>query len=133
MCQKKIIKETEKKYNKTFPKVLALYKEVEPFYYGDKDTEGLCDWDELDDVILMLCEDNHGYLRTVPDDKMRNHPAGFGMYYHVDYHGDPISYEWINSSPLPLMWEQMSQETKDQIRDKEREFLEKYYEKLGGL
>ena len=28
---------------------------------------------------------------------------------------------------------QMSQETKDQIRDKEREFLEKYYEKLGGL
>lgn len=109
VCQKKIIKETEKKYNKTFPKVLALYKEVEPFYYGDKDTEGLCDWDELDDVILMLCEDNHGYLRTVPDDKMRNHPAGFGMYYHVDYHGDPISYEWINSSPLPLMWEQMSQ------------------------
>ena len=33
----------------------------------------------------------------------------------------------------PALWEQMSQETKDQIRDKEREFLEKYYEKLGGL
>ena len=108
-CQKKLIKETEKKYKKTFPQVLALYKEVEPFYYGDKDTEGLVDWDVLDDVILMLCEDNHGYLRTVPDDKMRKHPAGFGMYYHVDYHGDPISYEWINSSPLALMWEQMTQ------------------------
>ncbi len=108
-CQKKIIKETEEKYNKTFPQVLALYKEVEPFYYGDKDTEGLCDWEVLDDVILMLCEDNHGYLRTVPDDKMRKHPAGFGMYYHVDYHGDPISYEWINSSPITTMWEQMSQ------------------------
>ncbi len=109
VCQKKLIKETEKKYKKTFPQVLALYKEVEPFYYGDKDTEGLCDWDVLDDVILMLCEDNHGYLRTIPDDKMRKHPAGFGMYYHVDYHGDPISYEWINSSPLALMWEQMTQ------------------------
>ncbi|MBR5896372.1 MAG: glycosyl hydrolase 115 family protein, partial [Lachnospiraceae bacterium] len=108
-CQKKLIKETEKKYKKTFPQVLALYKEVEPFYYGDEKTEGLCDWDVLDDVILMLCEDNHGYLRTVPDDKMRKHPAGFGMYYHVDYHGDPISYEWINSSPLALMWEQMTQ------------------------
>lgn len=33
----------------------------------------------------------------------------------------------------PALWEQMSQETKDKIRDKEREFLEKYYEKLGGL
>lgn len=109
VCQKKLIKETEEKYNKKFPQVLALYKEVEPFYYGDENTEGLCDWDVLDDVILMLCEDNHGYLRTVPDDKMRNHPAGFGMYYHVDYHGDPISYEWINSSPITTMWEQMSQ------------------------
>lgn len=108
-CQKSLLKETEEKYNKKFPKLLALYKEVEPFYYGDENTEGLCDWSELDDVILMLCEDNYGYLRTVPDDKMQKHPAGFGMYYHVDYHGAPISYEWINSSPLTTMWEQMSQ------------------------
>lgn len=108
-CQNKLIKETEEKFNKKFTKMLALYKEVEPFYYGDKDTEGLCDWPELDDTILMLCEDNHGYLRTVPDAKMRKHKGGFGMYYHVDYHGDPISYEWINSTPLTTIWEQMSQ------------------------
>lgn len=109
VAQKKIIGEAEEKFNKKYPKMLALYKEVEPFYYGDENTEGLCDWDQLDDVIMMLCEDNHGYTRTLPDDKMRNHPAGFGMYYHVDYHGDPISYEWINSTPLTKMWEQMSQ------------------------
>lgn len=108
-CQNKLIAETEKKYNKKFTKMLALYKEVEPFYYGDKDTEGLCDWPDLEDTILMLCEDNQGYLRTVPDAKMRKHKGGFGMYYHVDYHGDPISYEWINSTPLTTIWEQMSQ------------------------
>ena len=108
-CQHKLIAEAEEKYNKKFPKLLALYKEVEPFYYGDETTEGLCDWDGLDDVTLMLCEDNHGYMRTLPDEKMKNHPAGFGMYYHVDYHGDPISYEWINSTPLTTIWEQMSQ------------------------
>ena len=33
----------------------------------------------------------------------------------------------------PVLWEQMTQETKDGIRDKEREFLRVYYEKLGGL
>lgn len=109
VAQKQIIAEAEEKFNKKFPKMLALYKEVEPFYYGDENTEGLCDWDELDDVIMMLCEDNYGYTRTLPDDKMRNHPGGFGMYYHVDYHGSPISYEWINSTPLTKMWEQMSQ------------------------
>lgn len=109
VCQKQIIHEAEEKFNKKFPMMLALYKEVEPFYYGDENTEGLCDWDELSDVTMMLCEDNYGYLRTVPDDKMRKHPAGFGMYYHVDYHGSPISYEWINSTPLNKIWEQMSQ------------------------
>src|SRR5690625_6324259 len=30
------------------------------------------------------------------------------MYYHFDYHGGPISYEWINSSYLPKVWEQMT-------------------------
>lgn len=109
VAQKEILRKAEAKFGKTYPKMLALYKEVEPFYYGDENTEGLCDWHELDDVIMMLCEDNYGYTRTLPDDRIRNHPAGFGMYYHVDYHGSPISYEWINSTPLTKMWEQMSQ------------------------
>lgn len=108
-CQKELIRAAEKRTGKQLPMLLALYKEVEPFYYGDKDTEGLCDWDELQDVILMLCEDNYGYTRTLPDEKMKQHPAGFGMYYHFDYHGSPISYEWINSTPLSKVWEQMSQ------------------------
>ncbi len=107
VCQKELIKNEEERLGRTLPKMLALYKEVEPFYYGDSETEGLCDWSELDDVILMLCEDNHGWLRTLPDEKMRKHPAGFGMYYHVDYHGDPISYEWINSSPIKVMQGEM--------------------------
>ncbi|MBY0144221.1 glycosyl hydrolase 115 family protein [Neobacillus niacini] len=90
------------------PRMLALYKEVEPFFYGDKDTPGLMNSEELEDVILMLCDDNHGNLRTLPTEEMRNHKGGYGMYYHFDYHGGPISYEWINSSYLPKIWEQMS-------------------------
>ena len=107
-CQNRLIKKAEEKFNKKFPKILALYKEVEPFFYGDQETEGLTDFEELEDVTLMLCDDNYGYLRTLPEGKLAGHKAGFGMYYHVDYHGAPISYEWINSSPLPVMWEQMS-------------------------
>ena len=33
----------------------------------------------------------------------------------------------------PVLWEQMSRETKDSISEKEREFLRVYNEKLGGL
>ncbi len=106
-CQKKLILKAGEKNGKTLPMLLALYKEVEPYYYGDDNTEGLCEWEELSDVILMLCEDNFGYMRTLPDEKMRKHPGGFGMYYHLDYHGGPISYEWLNSTPLTKIWEQM--------------------------
>lgn len=90
------------------PRMLALYKEVEPYYYGDAQTVGLKNDPELDDVILMLCDDNHGYVRSLPDEEMRRHKGGFGMYYHFDYHGDPVSYEWINSTALPEVWEQMT-------------------------
>ena len=57
--------------------------------------------------ILMLCDDNYGNLRTLPTEEMRKHAGGYGMYYHLDYHGWPVSYEWINSSYLPKIWEQM--------------------------
>ena len=32
---------------KNVPRVLAIYKEVEDYYYGDETCEGLKDWDEL--------------------------------------------------------------------------------------
>lgn len=31
------------------------------------------------------------------------------MYYHLDYHGDPVSYEWVASTPLNRIWEQMTE------------------------
>lgn len=89
--------------------MIALYKEVEAFFYGDETTQGLIGSKELCDVILMLCDDNYGNLRTLPTEEMRKHLGGYGMYYHFDYHGWPTSYEWINSSYLPKIWEQMTQ------------------------
>ncbi|WP_253205825.1 glycosyl hydrolase 115 family protein [Clostridium estertheticum] len=90
------------------PQVLTIYKEVEKYWYGSDKVEGLRDWDVLDDVTIMLADDNFGNLRTLPTDKERNRRYGFGMYYHFDYHGGPCSYEWVNSTPLEKVWEQMS-------------------------
>ncbi len=90
------------------PQLLALYKEVEEYYYGDENTKGLKDWDVLDNDIMMLCDDNFANVRTLPDDELRKKKGGFGMYYHFDYFGDPVSYLWIDSSPLSKVWEQMT-------------------------
>ncbi|MBO4319578.1 MAG: glycosyl hydrolase 115 family protein, partial [Treponema sp.] len=84
---------------------------------GDKETKGLMDDPELEGVTLMLCDDNHGNLRTVPTEHMRSHNGGYGMYYHFDYHGWPFSYEWVNTNYLPKAREQMSAAYKFGIRE----------------
>ena len=99
------------------PLMLAIYKEVEEYYKGDAVTPGLKDWDGLDGITLMLCDDNFGNLRLMMDDDKRDHKGGYGMYYHFDYHGDPVSYEWVNSSYLPKIWEQMTTAYDFGIRD----------------
>lgn len=99
------------------PRVMAIYKEVEEYFYGTDKVQGLKDWDGLDSVILMFCEDNYGYMRKLPDSSMQKHMGGFGMYYHLDYHGAPVSYEWINTTQLSKIWEQMTQAYEYGIRD----------------
>ena len=99
------------------PQVIALYKEVEEYFYGKEGVDGLKDWDELNGVICMLCEDNFGFMRTLPTAALRERKGGFGMYYHYDYHGGPISYEWVASTSYERTWEQMCMAYDYGIRD----------------
>ncbi|MCL2722162.1 MAG: glycosyl hydrolase 115 family protein [Treponema sp.] len=103
------------------PQLLALYKEVEEYYYGNEYAEGLKNWDELNGVICMLCEDNFGFMRTLPTADLLNskteRKSGFGMYYHFDYHGEPVSYEWLTSTPFEKTWEQMCMAYEYGIKD----------------
>ncbi|MBQ3027954.1 MAG: glycosyl hydrolase 115 family protein, partial [Lachnospiraceae bacterium] len=91
------------------PRMLAIYKEVEDYYFGDDTCEGLKDWEELKDTIFLLSDDNYGHLRALPTEETKNHPGGYGMYYHFDYHGAPVSYEWMNCNRLTKTWEMMTQ------------------------
>ena len=115
--QRQLIRENVNQDLSQVPQMLALYKEVEAYFYGDENVAGLKDWEELDDVICMLCEDNFGHMRTLPTEEIRNHKGGFGMYYHFDYHGGPISYEWVDSTPLWKTWEQMCTAYEYGVRD----------------
>ncbi|MCI5955248.1 MAG: glycosyl hydrolase 115 family protein [Lachnospiraceae bacterium] len=115
--QRQLIRENVNEDLSKVPQMLALYKEVEAYFYGDEHVAGLKDWEELDGVICMLCEDNFGHMRTLPTEEMRNRKGGFGMYYHFDYHGGPISYEWVDSTPLSKTWEQMCTAYEYGIRD----------------
>lgn len=108
LAQHDLIRETISPELDKVNRMLAIYKEVEGFYYGDETCEGLKDWEELKDVIFLLSDDNFGNTRGLPTEAERNHPGGFGMYYHFDYHGGPISYEAVNCTRLSKVWEQMT-------------------------
>ncbi|ACB75282.1 glycosyl hydrolase 115 family protein [Opitutus terrae] len=82
------------------PQVWCLYKEVQDYYEAGMRVP--------DDVTLLWAEDNWGDLRRVPTADERARPGGAGIYYHFDYHGGPRSYQWINTSPLPKIWDQMA-------------------------
>jgi len=90
------------------PRQIVLFTEVEKFYYGDENTPGLIDDPEMEGITIVFSDNNYGYTRTLPPEKMRNHKGGYGMYYHVDMHGGAYSYEWIGSTYLPRIWDQLS-------------------------
>ncbi len=82
------------------PQLWCLYKEVQDFYNAGMRAP--------DDVTLLWAEDNWGNVRRLPTAEERKRGGGAGVYYHFDYHGGPRSYQWINTSPIPKIWDQMS-------------------------
>lgn len=108
LTQNRLIKSVLGRNLKDVPRMFAVYKEVEDFFFGDQSSEGLKGWPELDDVILLLSDDNYGNLRSIPLLTEKAHPGGYGIYYHFDYHGAPVSYEWQNCTNLVKVWEQLT-------------------------
>ncbi|MBF9223072.1 glycosyl hydrolase 115 family protein [Hymenobacter ruricola] len=97
--QRQIIAETTGKPAAQTPQMWALYKEVQDYY--DKGMR------VPDDVTLLLCDDNWGNLRKLPKPGEKPRAGGYGIYYHFDYVGGPRNYKWLNTNPLPRIWEQM--------------------------
>ncbi|HEX5653984.1 MAG TPA: glycosyl hydrolase 115 family protein, partial [Chitinophagaceae bacterium] len=97
--QRKIIEEVTGKAAEQTPQLWALYKEVQDYY--DKGMR------VPDDITLLLCDDNWGNIRKLPRPDENPRKGGYGIYYHFDYVGGPRNYKWLNTNPLPRIWEQM--------------------------
>jgi hypothetical protein len=65
--QRKIISQVHGKPAKEVPQLWALYKEVQDYYDDGMRVP--------DDVIMLLCDDNWGNVRRVPNAKERKHPG----------------------------------------------------------
>lgn len=82
------------------PQVWALYKEVQDYYHKGMRVP--------DDITLLLCDNNWGSLRMLPDPKAPKRDGGYGIYYHFDYVGGPRCYRWLNVSQIQRVWTDMN-------------------------
>lgn len=98
--QRQIIGQVTQKPASETPQLWALYKEVQDYYDNGMRVP--------DDVTLLLCDDNWGNIRKLPHLDEPPKVGGYGIYYHFDYVGGPRNYKWLNTSPLPAVWEQMN-------------------------
>lgn len=81
------------------PQVFIPYKEVQDVY-----NMGL---EVPEDVTLMWCDDNYGYIRHFPDAKERSRKGGNGVYYHISYWGRPHDYLWLTTNHPAQLYTQM--------------------------
>lgn len=97
--QREIITEVTGKPAGETPQLWALYKEVQDYY--DKGMR------VPDDITLLLCDDNWGNIRKLPQPGEKPRSGGYGLYYHFDYVGGPRNYKWINTNSIPRVREQL--------------------------
>lgn len=83
------------------PQVFIPYKEVLDIYNSGLEVP--------DDVTLMWCDDNYGYIRHFPTEAEKARKGGNGVYYHVSYWGRPHDYLWLGTFSPYLLYQQMKQ------------------------
>lgn len=83
----------------TIPQAFIPYKEVLDIYNAGLQVP--------DDVTLIWCDDNYGYIRHFPTAEERARKGGNGIYYHVSYWGRPHDYLWLGTFSPYLLHQQM--------------------------
>lgn len=96
--QRAIISEVYGRPASEVPQLWAIFTEVQCYY--DKG------FTVPDDVLLLFCDNNWGYIRRTGPLKERNRRGGMGLYYHIDMNGGPWNDRWVNTSPIPKLREQ---------------------------
>lgn len=107
--QREIIADVTGKPAEETPQVWAVYKEVQDYY--DKGMR------VPDDILILFCDDNWGNIRILPKKEDLDHEGGYGIYYHFDYVGGPVSYRWLNVTQIERVWEQMNLAYQWGVRD----------------
>lgn len=99
--QRDLLRKYVNKDVEAIPQVFIPYKEVLDIYRAGLEV--------LEDVTLMWCDDNYGYIKHFPTEVERTRKGGNGVYYHVSYWGRPHDYLWLGTFSPALLYQQMKE------------------------
>ncbi len=97
--QRKIIKDIYGRPD-AVPQLWAIFTEVQRYYDAG--------FTVPDDVTLLFCDNNWGYIRRKGTEMERKRKGGLGLYYHIDMNGGPWNDRWINTTTVPKLREQLN-------------------------
>ena len=98
--QRKIIKDIYGRPD-AVPQLWAIFTEVQRYYDAG--------FTVPDDVTLLFCDNNWGYIRRKGTETERKRKGGLGLYYHIDMNGGPWNDRWVNTTTVPKLREQLNQ------------------------
>lgn len=98
--QREIIERVYKKPASEVPQLWAIFTEVQRYYDAG--------FTVPDDVTLLFCDNNWGYIRRTGPEKERTRKGGMGMYYHIDMNGGPWNDRWVNATTAAKIREQLN-------------------------
>lgn len=98
--QRKIFKDDFKKEAAEIPQIFVPYKEVLGLYRRGMQLP--------DDITIIWPDDNHGYIRQLPNEQERKRVGRHGVYYHFSYWGTPQDYLWLCSTSPALISNEMT-------------------------
>lgn len=70
-----------------------------------------------EDITLMWCDDNYGYIRHFPTAKEAARKGGNGVYFHISYWGRPHDYLWLATNSPARIYSQMKLSYDKENRD----------------
>ena len=97
--QRELIRKYYNKDVEKVPQVFIPYKEVLEIMESGLRVP--------DDVTLMWCDDNYGYLTRLPDAEQQQRSGGGGIYYHLSYWGRPHDHLWLTTTQPGLIYSEM--------------------------
>lgn len=98
--QRAIISKVYGKSASEVPQLWAIFTEVQRYYDAG--------FTVPDDVTLLFCDNNWGYIRRTGPEKERGRKGGMGLYYHIDMNGGPWNDRWINTTTAAKLREQLN-------------------------